>query len=250
MPLIQPIDFKTNIVKSHSQKAFTLSEVLITLGIIGVVAAITIPNLVANYQKDQTATKLKQTYSMLSQALNSAAGDQGGEFSSLVDYGQISISDSNAETITSDFVKNNIKPYLSITKDFGFGNSSIITGRGNNRSLNGSSNDSMYYRIILKNGTMLFFCPDTGGGYFNSMIIFADINGNKSPNIIGKDIFVMFLWSNSNYNKKLLMYGEWLSRDSLFSTSYIYACDKSKTGFYCGALIMKDGWKISDDYPW
>lgn len=35
----------------YFKKAFTLAEVLITLGIIGIVAAITIPNLIANYQK-------------------------------------------------------------------------------------------------------------------------------------------------------------------------------------------------------
>lgn len=37
--------------KNHIKKAFTLSEVLITLGIIGVVAAITLPTLVANYRE-------------------------------------------------------------------------------------------------------------------------------------------------------------------------------------------------------
>ena len=41
--------------------AFTLAEVLITLGIIGIVAAMTIPTLLAKYQEKQTVTKLKQT---------------------------------------------------------------------------------------------------------------------------------------------------------------------------------------------
>ena len=40
-------------------KAFTLAEVLITLGIIGVVAALTLPNLVANYKKQVLVTQLK-----------------------------------------------------------------------------------------------------------------------------------------------------------------------------------------------
>jgi prepilin-type N-terminal cleavage/methylation domain-containing protein len=48
---------------------FTLAEVLITLGIIGIVAALTMPSLMANYQKKAAATRLKQTYSMLNQAL-------------------------------------------------------------------------------------------------------------------------------------------------------------------------------------
>ena len=39
---------------------FTLAEVLITLAIIGVVAVMTIPTLIANYQKKATATKVKR----------------------------------------------------------------------------------------------------------------------------------------------------------------------------------------------
>ena len=50
--------------------AFTLAEVLITLGIIGIVSAMTIPTLINNYQKKVTVTRLQQTYSMLNQALN------------------------------------------------------------------------------------------------------------------------------------------------------------------------------------
>lgn len=49
--------------------AFTLAEVLITLGIIGVVAAMTIPTLVTNADKKATATKLKVFYSKINQAV-------------------------------------------------------------------------------------------------------------------------------------------------------------------------------------
>lgn len=50
----------------YCKKAFTLSEVLITLGIIGVVAALTVPSLITKHQKMVFATKAKQTYSILS----------------------------------------------------------------------------------------------------------------------------------------------------------------------------------------
>lgn len=46
--------------KRKVQVGFTLAEVLITLGIIGVVAAMTIPTLMTNYQKKSTATQLKK----------------------------------------------------------------------------------------------------------------------------------------------------------------------------------------------
>ena len=51
-------------------KAFTLAEVLITLGIIGIVAAMTIPTLISNYKEKELITRNKQAYSLVIQALN------------------------------------------------------------------------------------------------------------------------------------------------------------------------------------
>ena len=54
------------------KRGFTLAEVLITLGIIGAVAAITIPNLMTHFQQEQTVTKLKKAYSVINQAYKSS----------------------------------------------------------------------------------------------------------------------------------------------------------------------------------
>lgn len=54
------------------KKAFTLAEVLITLGIIGIVAAMTLPVVIGNYQKKVTAAKVKKFYSMFNQAFQLA----------------------------------------------------------------------------------------------------------------------------------------------------------------------------------
>lgn len=56
---------------------FTLAEVLITLGIIGVVAALTLPNLLVNYRKTVTVNKVKKFYSMMSQATNASMAENG-----------------------------------------------------------------------------------------------------------------------------------------------------------------------------
>ena len=50
-------------IKYHSQKsAFTLAETLITIGIIGIVASMTLPSLIQNHREKETAAKLKKTY--------------------------------------------------------------------------------------------------------------------------------------------------------------------------------------------
>ena len=52
----------------QKRSAFTLAEVLITLGIIGIVAAMTLPSLITNYREKQRVSQLKKTYSTLQQA--------------------------------------------------------------------------------------------------------------------------------------------------------------------------------------
>ena len=60
--------------------AFTLAEVLITLGIIGVVAALTLPSLVQNYRKSVVENKLKASYSIISNAVKMAEVENGMGF--------------------------------------------------------------------------------------------------------------------------------------------------------------------------
>ena len=57
------------------KNGFTLAEVLITLGIIGIVAAMTLPALVGKYQKKVTVTRLKKFYSTMQQAIQLAEKD-------------------------------------------------------------------------------------------------------------------------------------------------------------------------------
>ena len=61
----------------NKKDGFTLAEVLITLSILGVVAAISIPNIVQNYQKRLTVTKLQKAYAVLEQASSNLAINTG-----------------------------------------------------------------------------------------------------------------------------------------------------------------------------
>ena len=59
------------------KSAFTLAEVLITLVIIGVIAALTVPTLIQNTQKQEYVTALKKAYSTLSQATQQIIAENG-----------------------------------------------------------------------------------------------------------------------------------------------------------------------------
>ena len=60
---------KTSVKLKKSIRAFTLAEVLITIGIIGIIAALTIPNLMGLYRKKVVETRLKKFYSAINQAI-------------------------------------------------------------------------------------------------------------------------------------------------------------------------------------
>ena len=60
-----------------NKKGFTLAEVLITLTIIGVIAAITIPNLMQSYKKHQVEVGIKEAYSILSNAIKLSESENG-----------------------------------------------------------------------------------------------------------------------------------------------------------------------------
>ena len=78
--------------------AFTLAELLITLGIIGVVAALTLPTLITNYKNKEYATRAKRTYSLINQAIQKYQADAGvaGDVSGLFDTSKTS-----AEVLTN-----------------------------------------------------------------------------------------------------------------------------------------------------
>ena len=81
--------------------AFTLAEVLITLGIIGVVAALTIPTLMANHRKKVVETKLEKIYSVMNQAINLTNAEYGDVTNWIIDCGS-----SNSPTCSINEVEN------------------------------------------------------------------------------------------------------------------------------------------------
>lgn len=89
--------------KLQNKFAFTLAEVLITLGIIGVVAAMTIPTLIARVQNKELETAFKKNYSMLQNAYEKACYDNGGK---AIDLN----SQADVDLLFSNFTRNSPGP--------------------------------------------------------------------------------------------------------------------------------------------
>lgn len=239
----------------HNPKGFTLAEVLITLGIIGVVAAITIPTLISNYQKKSTVTQLKKTYAMLANAVR-LAEEENGEISG---WELNSKTKHNGITLFDNY----LAPYLKFSKKEINGSSlqyfkpngqreaglAILRGRSAVYTLLSGVD------ILVPSGEVTSSPLITGKGTAIGMMV--DINGyNTKPNRFGRDAFFILLLTEKGLALHYSDDGELGSvprtREQLKNgpSKESYQCNKQGRGMWCGALIQRDGWTISKDYPW
>ena len=207
----------------HWCGAFTLAEVLITLGIIGVVAAMTMPSLMQHYKRQQATARIKKFVSVINQALISAENDLGPREDWV--KGEEDNSDS-----AYDFLNTYIKPYIKsadIEKRTLFGRNMATL-----RFVDGS-------QMSIKIGA----CYD----------IWYDINGEKGPNEKGKDIFVFILCKNGgcNFNSNQVRGYYCAPTGQQFPTheQLIDNCKDRNRGSYCTILLEQNGYEFPKDYP-
>lgn len=174
------------------KKGFTLSEVLITLVIIGVIAAITVPILHENYTEEEKKAKIKKGFSTLANAMTRVKADGG---TMILDY------DINDDLATvQNWFEDYLEKYLITTKVC-YNTPGCWSDTGS-KYMNGSSaggttgigyptitavlNDGMF--INIDRCTISSYGIDSPNQY--GLIVYFDINGNKKPNVVGKDIFL------------------------------------------------------------
>lgn len=242
----------------NNKVAFTLAEVLITLGIIGVVAAMTLPTLIANYQKRQTVVQLKKVYSVLNQALQKSIAENGTNLA--VEYVPADPNVGGSAYGAGDPGAKYLIPHLEVADKFLKANNKI---KYSIKIANGTAESQFSwtlanispYRYVLKDGTIITFVNFLEYSPMNnSLFILADLNGFKGPNRIGRDVFVFTLSKakpqmigtmGDKYSvEQLLSKGEACPAKDVVSGYQGYA------GWGCSSIIMKDGWKIEKHYPW
>ena len=207
--------------------AFTLAEVLITLGIIGVVAALTLPTLIQNHQKQVYVTQLKKAYSNINNAFNKMAVDEG-----VVDWNQTYcgslsrwgyIVDEATKANNNECLDRIAKQMKVINrKDFGVECSTDWCKYGDSNVI--------YYSYSAAGG--MFTTPD-GALYmfacgFNA---YVDINGAaKGPNKDGRDVFAFYIDPTNN---KIVPDGSYYDRWK--------NCSATNLSTYCTAKVLIEG---------
>ena len=199
---------------------FTLAEVLITLSIIGVVAALTIPSVINNVYKKQLEIGFKKSYSTISQALEMYYAENG-------------------ERITSDIAQNQLYPilikHIKTVKECGIRVESCVQSDSdiyqNYNATNGIRMGKFISgQFIINDGSLVLL---ENSAINNQVFMSIDVNGyNKKPNRLGHDLFMFQI----NNNGKLLPMG-------LEGTDYL-TCSKDSTsdlnGAGCTAKAVSD----------
>ena len=228
---------------SLPKSAFTLAEVLITLAIIGVVAALTLPTVIKNYQKQVTVTKLKKAYSVLGQIAQKSLADND-----VVNFTEGTVA---TQKSVKEFFDTYWLPY--------FNGANVDTSpsgpwQGSNIAYK-YKNGRTYNVAIYTNysaGRIFFSTPDgvtyfilltKWGEHWTPMFnpkqeVVVDVNGIKPPNVFGKDLFRFWI-----------DFKDGIVRTDLYSnTTAEINSNCNSSGTACAAKIMQDGWKIT--YPW
>lgn len=215
------------------KRAFTLAEVLITLGIISVVAALTLPALIGKYKEKQTITAVKAAYSTFSQVFMQIVNDYGS-LSALAPNTQNGEHNSGIKENANYTIKV-MQKYIKTIKTCDKGTNCMMGIAY--KTLDGSKSATWdnYTNLqtgILANGTSFWILNGCGMETSTPEDACAqvgfDINGGKKPNIMGEDFFWFSIYDNG---KIKIVDGMKL-------------CDKKSNvmfnGYYCASYIIKN----------
>lgn len=250
--------FNKNFGDSPRYTAFTLAEILIVLGIVGVIAEMTIPTLMHNVEEQTTVIKLKESYSQFNQALLNLT-EESNCVSDLMCTGVFDGTGNN-NTDTQN-IGDAITKYLKTSKNCrmsineGCGSNVIITIDKSDKTLD-TANDSSggLYRFIAMDGTsyIIMSHANCATNWSNNITghmkqvcaqIWIDVNGpQKGPSVLGKDVFKFFITNG----KGALLYPV----GGIDDGAYLWwkssnGCSLANPkGSQCAGRIIENGWKI------
>ena len=220
-----------------SKNAFTLAEVLITLGIIGVVATLTLPNVMANYAKKSQVAQLQRSVNAVSSAMGNYLLDKKtdnfadtgftadpSEFFS--DY----LGGSYLGTYTFYELQSVFKKQYKAVSNLEY-QSSISTIMDNASVYGHKPFDYACGKLVT--GASVCMSTRTDYSYEGNFPTIIDVNSDAGPNIFGRDLFTM------SYSKK----GRVVVPENY---GYEY-CKNGNTGgeYYCFSTIVTDGWEMN-----
>ncbi len=213
---------------------FTLAEVLVTLGIIGVVSAMTVPTLMQNYQRQSYVTQLHKVYNEVSQAMVQYQNDRNA-----LNLNEAGLNSQAAfDAMVPQYFKTVQKCDSSLTPCF--------PATTSYKKMNGTALSAGAYTtqtsFVLASGASIRFNYLVSGNRI--CIIQVDVNGRKGPNILGRDLFTLTLYNDGAIDE---IGTSAPVSESDRNGSYAAGCNSS-TGdsvYGCFGKILNDNWQMT-----
>ena len=213
------------------KKAFTLAEVLITLGIIGVVAAMTLPTVITNVQKKVVENQLKVFNTTINNAFRMAQVEHGGKFDDWIpSYYNYSFAEMR------EWLGKYLFPYIKYYDVSDCRSENMVDG-------NNIVQDGICFHMA--NGALVWTHIDNNGGDLTYYV-----NGKKQSNPRNSFSF-QFAKTNkkSEFIEPYIQY--WNGDKASLTSGGTWGCYKGCTNCaYCTKIIQLNNWEIPDDYPW
>lgn len=214
-------------------QGFTLAEILITLGIIGVVVALTMPSLINKYQAQVLRTQFLQANTILQDGILRMRNDE-------VDLNEV-INGRNSDIIKMYFESGNCELPKDETE------AGYYNYFGTHKAAGASASD-LIQPYCLKNGMILWFgklkIKDSSGNFWNDdntySLLAIDINGWKNkPDRYGKDVFFWYLDPKYNMIKAVGNFNDFPS-NHYYTTCPGDGKNWSEAGIGCTAKALSD----------
>ena len=206
------------------KKGFTLAEILITLAVIGIVATLTLPNLLMNYRQKVYIVQLQRAYNQLSTGLANMMAEEN------VDQMK------DSTLVNRSGSKEFLSKYLKVSKNCGSGSECLSevyepVQRGSYYSYNQFLGYGNADCVMLNTGSTVCIQPFSMWNQYG--IITLDTNGKGGPNINGRDFFTFYYYNDGSIGSVPT------------GTSYTYPIPYcSGMSYGCLGQIMADGWQM------
>ena len=249
------------------QHGFTLAEVLITLTIIGVIAAITIPNLMQKWRKHERITQIKTAHAIIQNAVKMSIAENGPV-------------DSWGATSSCDMAERFIFPYLKLQYECGGGinqagakylrdgcfidnnnggswywlNDTLSTGDtgyGADRFCKAKLQNGMDFGVWWSSYTNNATFQNSWPGLHRFVF---DVNGSQGPTKMGVDVFAFQLGNKTGVVSAMSTWGANNNKitDILNTTTDHGGCNTKNTrtaGFACARVLELNSWEFPNNYP-
>lgn len=226
------------------KEAFTLAEVLITIGVIGIVIAMTLPSLIENRKKTVIETRLKKFYTSINQAIMMSENVNGEK---------TTWTPKDTKEFWDIYLKNHIK----YTKAEDWENA---IGTRNKKIVFLPDGSAVIIDIYFAEDSTGVITNTTYGGHFifcpEAKYCKKEVYEKVKYTQIGKNIFYFGFWPNEtteqfkyHKNKGVEAYkANWDGNPDSLYTHPLHGCNNNANRYFCTAVIERNGWTIPKNY--